>query len=106
MSILDFFRPADINSEVKRYNETIGAVLLDVRTPEEFKSGHIQGSRNIPLDILDDIIKSVPHTDTPLFVYCRSGSRSSQAVKKLKQMGYSNVKNIGGILKYTGKTVK
>ena len=41
--------------------------------------------------------------DTPLFVYCHSGARSSQAVRALTRMGYNNVKNIGGIAAYTGE---
>ena len=44
-----------------------------------------------------------PEKDTPLFVYCHSGARSSQAVRLLARMGYTNLKNIGGIAAYTGK---
>ena len=44
-----------------------------------------------------------PKKDTPLFVYCHSGARSSQAVRLLARMGYTKIKNIGGIAAYTGK---
>ena len=80
-----------------------GAVLLDVRTPQEHREGHIPGSRNVPLQALDKVAGVVADQDTPLFVYCHSGSRSSQAVSALQRMGYTNVKNIGGIAAYAGK---
>ena len=80
--------------------------ILDVRTPQEYQEGHIPGSRNVPLQTLGDVKTAAKEMDAPLFVYCYSGSRSAQAVKGLKKMGYTNVKNIGGIASYTGKVVR
>ena len=82
---------------------TPGAVLLDVRTPEEYREGHIPGSKNVPLQSLDKVTGLVNHQDTPMFAYCYSGARSAQAVSALQRMGYTNVKNIGGIAAYAGK---
>ena len=48
----------------------------------------------------------IPGKDTPVFVYCHSGSRSAQAVSKLQRMGYTAVKNLGGITSYSGKVVR
>lgn len=73
-----------------------GAVLLDVRTPEEFSAGHVQGATNIPLDELAqrlDALKEKKNTD--VVVYCHSGRRSALAVKALKEAGFSKVHDLG-----------
>ena len=103
MGFFDFFTGPDINQGLKEYHEASGAVLLDVRTPEEYRDGHIPGSRNLPLQSLEQAGKIIQNRNTPVFVYCRSGSRSSQARSILSRMGYSNVKNLGGIISYSGQ---
>ena len=103
MSFFDFFRQPDINRGVTDFRNTPGAILLDVRTPQEYREGHIPGSKNIPLQTIDKVRTVVENKDTPLYVYCRSGGRSRQAVQLLRQMGYRNVTNIGGIAAYRGK---
>jgi len=103
MGIFDFLKGADINSGLKEYEQTEGALLLDVRTPAEYREGRIPGSKNIPLDELGNIASLVPEKDRPLFLYCYSGARSRQAVALLQSMGYSRVKNLGGIAAYRGK---
>lgn len=73
------------------------AILIDVRTPDEFKTAHIQGAINIPYDkIHTAITRSVPEKSTPVYLYCRSGRRSSIALKTVKGMGYRNVYDLGG----------
>ena len=103
MEIFSLFTKAKIDDGVDEFRGTKDAVLLDVRTPAEYAEGHIPGSRNISLDNLSAVQTEIPQKDTPLFVHCRSGARSRQAVSFLKRMGYSNVKNIGGILDYHGE---
>ena len=103
MSIFDFFKQPDINKGLKEYAEAENAVLLDVRTPQEYGEGHIPGSKNVPLQTLDKVRSVVENKDAELFVYCYSGARSRQAVAALGQMGYTNVQNIGGIAAYSGK---
>ena len=76
---------------------------LDVRTRSEFADKHIPGSQNVPLQQLDKVEEVTENKDTVLYVYCRSGARSRQAVSLLKHMGYTNVHNIGGIAAYSGK---
>ena len=66
------------------------------------RSGHIPGSENVPLQVIDVATGRIEAKDTPVFVYCQSGGRSSQAAAALKRMGYSCVKNIGGIASYSG----
>ena len=103
MGIFDFFKQPDINQGVQEYKNTAGAVLLDVRSPQEYREGHIPGSQNVPLQQLDQVQEVTEKKDTVLYVYCRSGARSRQAVSLLKHMGYTNVHNIGGIAAYSGK---
>ena len=103
MSFFDFLRGSNIDQGIKEYSETSGAVLLDVRTPQEYREGHIPGSKNVPLQEIDRVSAAVSKKDTPLFVYCHRGARSRQAVGALQRMGYLNIKNIGGIAAYTGK---
>ena len=103
MSFFDLFKQPDVNRGVKEFQRTSGAVLLDVRTPEEYRSGHIPGSKNIPLQTIDRVGSVAENKDTALYVYCQSGARSRQAAGMLKQMGYTNVNNIGGIAAYAGK---
>jgi len=103
MGFFDFLKQPDINQGVKQYKTTSGAILLDVRTPQEYAEGHIPESRNIPLQNIDKAEEIVDNKDTPLFVHCLSGGRSRQAASVLKQMGYTNVTNIGGIADYHGK---
>ena len=103
MGFFDFLKGPDINQGVKEYNATDGAVLLDVRTPDEYRQGHIPGSKNVPLQSIDKVTVMINNKATPIFVHCLSGTRSRQAAAILQQMGYTNVKNIGGISAYTGK---
>ncbi len=103
MGIFDFLKQPDINQGVEQYKTTSGAILLDVRTPEEYAEGHIPGGKNLPLQDIDKAAAVIDHKDTPLFVHCLSGGRSRQAASVLKQMGYTNITNIGGIADYRGK---
>lgn len=103
MGFFDFFKQSNINQGIEEYKMTVGAVLLDVRTPQEYQEGHIPESKNVPLQQLDNIVSVAKNKDIPLFVYCYSGSRSRQATGMLQRMGYSKVNNIGGIAAYSGK---
>ncbi len=64
-----------------------GAVILDVRTPEEFKSGHVKGSINIPLQIMQGKINDLKKKGKPIIAVCRSGARSGMAVGMLRDAG-------------------
>lgn len=95
-----------INRGLRDYKAAAGAVLLDVRTEEEYLAGHIPDSVNLPLQQLDKIASVVDNKGAPLLVYCLSGARSRRAASMLRRMGYKNAKNIGGIAAYSGKVVK
>ena len=74
------------------------AVLLDVRTPEEHKSGYLEGAVLLPLAELESKISSkVADKNTPVYIYCRSGRRAGTAVETLKAMGYTDLHNLGGL---------
>lgn len=93
----------DINSGVKEFKITNGAILLDVRTKEEFEEGHIPNSINVPLDEIQKIQEIAADKNAKIFVYCYSGARSADATRKLNFLGYINAKNIGGIANYNGE---
>ena len=103
MGFFDFLKQPDINQGVKEFRQREGAILLDVRTPQEYRDGCIPGSKNVPLQAIDKVTDLVENKDTALYVYCHSGARSRQASSILAYLGYSNVHNIGGIAAYRGK---
>ena len=102
MGFFNFLKRPDINEGVKTFTATQGAVLLDVREPKEYASGHVPGSVNLPLSEIGSAAARFPEKGTPLFVYCLTGNRSSRAVGALKSMGFTSVTNIGGIGSYRG----
>lgn len=103
MGVLDFLFGPSMEQGVEEYHSTPGALLLDVRTPQEYREGHVPGSINLPLQEIEGAGRVIPDKETPVFLYCRSGARSGEATRFLEQMGYSKVKNIGGIISYHGK---
>ena len=84
-------------NEVKETNQS-NPIIIDVRTPGEFKTGAVTGAVNIPLDELEKRYSELGiNHSRDITVYCASGARSAYAQNVLKQFGYSNVKNGGGI---------
>lgn len=81
-----------------------GAFLVDVRTPGEFALGHVKGSSNIPLDLVPVQLQKFKGKKN-IIVFCRSGSRSSQAKTILERNGFTNVTN-GGTWEHVNKYVK
>lgn len=100
MGVFNIFSKLNINEGVKKFRQTPNAILLDVRTEEEYSETHIDGSTNLPLQKIEIATSIITDKNKPLFVYCRSGVRSAKAVEILKRMGYTNVNDIGGILDY------
>jgi len=99
MNLLNLMtKQVDINEGVAAFRKTPDAVLLDVRSPEEYAEGHIPGSTNLPLNRLPAI---AAEKETPLYVYCYSGARSRRACMWLERNGYA-VTDIGGIMNYRG----
>lgn len=103
MSLFDVFKHKSMFEEVKECRGTPGAVLLDVRSAGEYRTGHIPGSVNVPVKSIHEAEKIIKSKDALVCVYCQSGIRASNAATALKGMGYTNVKNLGGMKKYHGK---
>ena len=104
LNIFQLFCGGDINKEIEEMKSIPGAVLLDVRSENEFAGGHIPGSINIPVEKISEAEHIIRDHNTPVFVYCLRGTRSRRAAGALKKLGYLQVKSIGGIAAYTGET--
>ena len=109
---------ADLVADARRQIREIGpgqlashangaCILIDVREPAEFDTGHIAGAVNIPRGVLEFQVDAHPavanvsdtalsHKDQPIVVYCRTGGRSALAALNLSRMGFSDVRSIGG----------
>ncbi|MGL6070769.1 rhodanese-like domain-containing protein [Craterilacuibacter sp.] len=73
-------------------------LVIDVRSPAEFAQEHVQGALNLPLDsIARTIARSAPDKSAPIALYCRSGRRSAEAEQQLRALGYTAVRNLGGV---------
>ena len=84
-----------------------GYIIIDARTQEEYDQGHIPGAILIPeYEIADRAEKELPDKDQLILVYCRSGRRSKIAAGELVKLGYTNVKEFGGIITWEYEIVK
>lgn len=82
-------------------------IIIDARTQEEFAQGHIRNAILIPeYEIADRAEKELPHKNALILVYCRSGRRSKIAAEELSKLGYTNVKEFGGIIDWPYEVVK
>jgi len=90
----------------EKLREKAGALILDVRTPEEFESGRIP--RSINMNIMDTtFLNQVSNLDKarPYFVYCRSGARSGQACAMMSNLGFEVYNLAGGIMRWSGEII-
>ena len=84
-----------------------GYIIIDARTQEEYDQGHIPGAILIPeYEIADRAEKELPDKAQLILVYCRSGRRSKIAAEELVKLGYTNVKEFGGIIDWEYEIVK
>ena len=84
-----------------------GYIIIDARTQEEYDQGHIPGAILIPeYEIADRAEKELPDKNQLILVYCRSGRRSKIAAEELVKLGYTNVKEFGGIIDWEYEIVK
>lgn len=89
-----------VEAQERIKNEGKNLFLLDVRQPEEYKQGHIAGSKLIPLGELSNRLKEIPQ-DKEILCICRSGSRSSMAASQLAQAGYKVINLSGGMMSWS-----
>ncbi|SEQ82641.1 Rhodanese-related sulfurtransferase [Hyunsoonleella jejuensis] len=91
-----------------KLNESRGVQLVDVRTPKEFSQGHIKSAININFfsENFDDSL-NILNKDKPVYIYCRSGKRSSKSVSKFKDAGFKTIYELdGGILNWRSEGLK
>ena len=88
----------DISSSEARDLVAKGALLVDVRTPEEYQSEHIDGALNVPLADLPRRLDEL--RGKSLVLYCRSGNRSHQAQQLLQERGFPEVRNLGAMTRW------
>ena len=86
MGFFDMFKRKDMSANTKDYLEN-GAVILDVRTQEEWNDGHIDGAKHIVLSLVPVKIDEIKSWKKPIIAVCRSGARSGQATQFLQQHG-------------------
>ena len=103
MGFFDMFKLKDINGELEKAKSINGSIILDVRTISEYKDGHIPNSINIPVEDIESVASKYKDKSTPFFVYCLSGARSASAARVMNQMGYENVTDMRGIMRYRGE---
>ena len=84
---------AELSKEA-RARVAAGAVVVDVRTPEEFVTGHVPGARNIPVKELPGRLAEVGPPGTSVIVYCKAGIRAADAKAFLEKSGYPDVLNL------------
>ncbi len=81
-------------------------IILDVRTQEEFNGGHIKGAICVPVETIGSEPKELPDKSQTILVYCRSGRRSKAAAQKLSDLGYTDIREFGGIITWEYGLVK
>ena len=85
----------DITMEQLQQMQTLGALIVDIRSPQEYEEGHINGAIVLPdYEIYKNANKIIPDKNQVIVVYCGTGIRSKNALKMLKRMGYINVYNL------------
>lgn len=96
----DMDRRVSFETAKKMMDAEPESLLLDVRSEEEYITGHAEGAVLFPVDTInaDTAAAMIPTKNTPVFVYCRSGRRSQQAVQILLEAGYMNVHDLGSLI--------
>lgn len=94
--VLKRFIGGKASMSIVRQKIEAGASIVDVRSPEEFRDGGYPGAVNIPLHLLDARMAEIPR-DRPVVLYCASGARSGMAARQLRQAGFADVINAGGL---------
>jgi phage shock protein E len=87
MSLFNWFSPSGNSSEKIEAFLKKEALVLDVRTPMEFDEGHVEGSLNIPLQVIEGRLQEIKDLNKPIIAVCRSGARSGNATIFLKRQG-------------------
>ncbi len=96
----------DADTALTLMDEDANIVLLDVREYSEFVTERIEGSELLPLSIIESSLETAyPDKETTFIVYCRTGSRSAEAIQIMLDAGYDNIYDLGGIVDWPYETV-
>jgi phage shock protein E len=98
--------PGKVDGAAAKSLVTSGAKVVDVRTADEFASGHVPGAINIPYDQLPARAAEIGPPTTPVVLYCRSGRRSGIAVDALKKAGFSKLYDLQTVTAWPGTLAK
>ena len=98
--------PGKVDGATAKTLAASGAKVVDVRTAEEFASGHVPGAINIPYDQLPRRAAEIGPPGTTVVLYCRSGRRSGIAFDALKKAGYGNLYDFGSVSAWPGELAK
>jgi rhodanese-related sulfurtransferase len=98
--------PGVIDGATAQRLQARGVTVLDVRTPQEFESGHVPGAINIPHDQIAARAAEVGSKDQPVLLYCKSGRRSRLAAAELARQGFTAVYDFGPISAWPGPVQK
>lgn len=91
------FQTGDITATEMKNKIIQGAILLDVRSNQEFNEGHLQGAINIPdFELLNRIEREIPKKNQLIVIYCEYGGRSREVYIKMRKLGYTNIYNLHG----------
>ena len=86
--------------EAKEMMDSGDVIILDVRSEEEYITGHIKGAILFPLDEIEDRINEIENKNAKIIVYCKSGRRSVCACEILVKAGFTNIYNLGGVVNW------
>lgn len=84
-------KPAPPTDQITEALAKPEVVILDVRTPDEYAAGHVEGAINLPVADIAEFPASYPQKDRQIVVHCAVGGRSAQATTRLTEMGYTNI---------------
>jgi phage shock protein E len=98
--------PGKVDGAAAKSLVASGARVVDVRTADEFASGHVPGAINIPYDELPGRAAEIGPPSTPVVLYCASGNRSGVAVKALRKAGYTRLYDLQAVTAWPGKLAK
>ncbi len=94
-----------VNDGINFARTTKGAELVDIRTKDDFKNGHVAGAINVPLDNTDVIKLRIRNLETPLYIYGDFDHNPKKAAKIFRKMGYTNITPCGYIEEHVGNSM-
>lgn len=106
MGLFDFAKMLTVNEGVNRSRTEENAYLIDVRSKEKYKKGHISGSINIPISRVDQLNIRVRDKDATLYVIGDAGAKPREAVRAMKKIGYKKAIASGYMEDHVGKLIK